>query len=82
MFPVLLILNSDTVYKLCWVRYEYSEGKMGTEKEEFSEEEFPEKGEEFSELIKYTLPGYFLGLLAGVFLDSQGYQRSPWGSGL
>lgn len=55
---------------------------MGKEKEEFSEAEFSEKGEEFSELIRYTLPGYFLGLLAGVFLDSQGYQRSFLGQWL
>jgi hypothetical protein len=50
--------------------------------EEFSEEEVPEEGEEFSELIKYTIPGYILGLLAGIFLDFQGYQRSRWDSGL
>jgi len=60
---------------------------MGTEneeisEEEFSKEEFPEEGEEFSELIKYTLPGYVLGLLAGVFLDLQGYQRSSVGQWL
>ncbi len=55
---------------------------MGKEKEEFSEAEFSEKGDEFSELIRYTLPGYFLGLLAGVFLDSQGYQRSFLGQWL
>jgi len=55
---------------------------MGTEKEEFSEAEFPEKGGEFSELIRYTLPGYFLGLLAGIFLDFQGYQRSSLGQWL
>lgn len=54
---------------------------MGTE-ETFSEAEFPEKGEEFSELIQYTLPGYLLGLLAGIFLDSQGLQRSPLGQWL
>ena len=47
--------------------------------EEFSEGESLEEGEEFSELIKYTIPGYILGLLAGVFLDFQGYQRSPVG---
>lgn len=52
---------------------------MGVEREEVSGEEFPEQGEEFSELIKYTLPGYVLGLLAGIFLDFQGYQRSPLG---
>lgn len=54
---------------------EYSE-------EEYSKEEFPEGGEEFSELIKYTLPGYVLGLLAGIFLDYQGYQRSSAGQWL
>lgn len=47
--------------------------------EESSEEESLEEGEEFSELIKYTIPGYILGLFAGVFLDFQGYQRSPLG---
>jgi len=47
-----------------------------------SEEESLEEGEEFSELIKYTIPGYILGLLAGVFLDFQGYQRSPVGQWL
>jgi hypothetical protein len=50
--------------------------------EELAEEELAEQGEEFSELIKYTVPGYVLGLLAGVFLDSQGYQRSPIGQWL
>lgn len=50
--------------------------------EEFPEGEFPEEGEGFSELIKYTIPGYILGLLAGVFLDFQGYQRSPVGQWL
>ncbi|WP_410509602.1 hypothetical protein RSJ42_05135 [Methanosarcina hadiensis] len=48
-------------------------------KEKSQEEESLEEGEEFSELIKYTIPGYILGLLAGVFLDFQGYQRSPVG---
>ena len=52
---------------------------MGAEEGEFSGAESPEKGEEFSELIRYTLPGYFLGLLAGILLDSQGLQRSPLG---
>ena len=49
--------------------------------EDVSEEEAP-GGEEFSELIKYTLPGYIIGLLAGIFLDFQGYQRSPVGQWL
>ncbi|MGB9927788.1 MAG: hypothetical protein ACPK85_05220 [Methanosarcina sp.] len=44
-----------------------------------SEENFPEQGEEFSEIIKYTIPGYILGLLAGFFLDQQGYQQSAVG---
>ncbi len=52
---------------------------MDTEKEAFSEAESPEKGEEFSELIRYTVPGYLLGLMAGIFLDSQGLQRSSLG---
>jgi len=73
--------------KLPWVRENRGEKEMGTEneeisEEEFSKEEFPEEGEEFSELIKYTLPGYVLGLLAGVFLDLQGYQRSSVGQWL
>lgn len=54
--------------------------------EEFTETESPEKeleeGEGFSELIKYTVPGYILGLLTGVFLDTQGYQRSAIGQWL
>lgn len=50
--------------------------------EESSEEELPEQEEKFSELIKYTIPGYVVGLLVGVFLDSQGYQRSPVGQWL
>jgi hypothetical protein len=65
--------------------------KMSVENEKFSEEssenessenESSEEGEEFSELIKYTIPGYILGLLAGVFLDFHGYQRSPVGQWL
>lgn len=52
---------------------------MNAEIEEVSEVESLEEGEGFSELIRYTLPGYLLGLLAGVFLDSQGLQRSPLG---
>ena len=55
---------------------------MSTEGEETSEEEFPEEREKFSELIKYTLPGYVLGLLAGIFLDLLGYQRSYAGQWL
>lgn len=50
---------------------------MGEEKEEI-----PGQGEDFSELIKYTLPGYIIGLFAGVFLDFQGYQKSPLGQWL
>lgn len=50
--------------------------------EGFSENEFLEESGEFSELIKYTIPGYILGLLAGVFLDFQGCQRSPVGQWL
>lgn len=58
-----------------------NEGFSGkSSEEELSEGESP--GEEFSELIKYTLPGYVVGLLAGVFLDAQGYQRSPIGQWL
>ncbi|AKB25224.1 hypothetical protein MSMTP_1755 [Methanosarcina sp. MTP4] len=64
--------------------------EKASERDELDEEasegdELDEKaleGEEFSELIKYTLPGYIIGLLAGVFLDWQGYQRSPVGQWL
>lgn len=55
---------------------------MGTEKEEFSEAEFLEKREKFSELIRYTLPGYFLGLLAGIFLDLRDTSGVLSGNGL
>ncbi|WP_406662083.1 hypothetical protein V7O66_05755 [Methanolobus sp. ZRKC3] len=44
------------------------------------EEEF--ETEEFSEIIKYTIPGYIIGLIVGVVLDIQGYQRSPIGQWL
>ena len=40
------------------------------------------ESEGFEELIRYTIPGYVLGLIAGVFLDMQGYQRSPVGQWL
>lgn len=52
---------------------------MNAENEEFSEAESPEGEERFSELIRYALPGYLSGLLAGIFLDSQGLQQSPLG---
>lgn len=45
------------------------------------EGELPES-EGFEELIRYTVPGYVMGLIAGVFLDMQGYQRSPVGQWL
>ncbi|WP_091932298.1 hypothetical protein [Methanolobus profundi] len=48
--------------------------------EEDSEEEF--ETENFSELIKYTFPGYIIGLMTGVLLDVYGYQRSPIGQWL
>ncbi|MCQ1536647.1 hypothetical protein FTO70_13405 [Methanosarcina sp. KYL-1] len=57
---------------------EEDEENGGDVEEDEENEELPE-GEEFSELIKYTLPGYAIGLLAGIFLDLQGYQRSPVG---
>ena len=44
------------------------------------EEEF-ETGE-FSELVRYTIPGYIIGFLTGIVLDMQGYQRSPIGQWL
>jgi hypothetical protein len=47
------------------------------EKEINSEGE-PEK-EEFGELIKFTVSGFLGGILAGVFLDVLGFQRSPIG---
>ncbi|MEL4305032.1 hypothetical protein [Methanococcoides sp. LMO-2] len=40
------------------------------------------ESEGFEELIKYTVPGYVLGLIAGIFLDMQGYQTSPVGQWL
>lgn len=40
------------------------------------------ESEGFEELIRYTLPGYIMGFLAGVFLDMQGYQTSPLGQWL
>lgn len=61
------------------IKYEYPRGKMNAKNRKVSEAESPEEGEGFSELIKYTLPGYLLGFLAGIFLDSQGLQRSPLG---
>lgn len=48
--------------------------------EEENEEEF--ETENFSELIRYTVPGYIVGLLASVLLDMFGYQRSPIGQWL
>jgi hypothetical protein len=38
----------------------------------------PEK-EEFGELIKFTASGFLGGILAGVFLDYLGFQRSSIG---
>ncbi|WP_340818673.1 hypothetical protein [Methanolobus sp. WCC4] len=50
------------------------------EVQEDNEEEF--ETENFSELIRYTVPGYIIGLIAGVLLDAYGYQRSPVGQWL
>ncbi|WMW22571.1 hypothetical protein RE476_01765 [Methanolobus mangrovi] len=51
--------------------------------EGFKEENGEEfETENFSELIRYTVPGYIVGLLAGVLLDIFGYQRSPIGQWL
>lgn len=61
------------------IKYEYPRGKMNAKNQKVSEAESPEEGEGFSELIKYTLPGYLLGFLAGIYLDSQGLQKSPLG---
>lgn len=66
------------------------EGEEAPEEEVLGEEVIGEEvlgeealeGENFSELIKYTLPGYTIGLVAGIFLDWQGYQRSPVGQWL
>lgn len=40
------------------------------------------EGEEFGELLRYTLAGYFGGLLAGGILDGLGLQRSAIGQWL
>jgi hypothetical protein len=48
---------------------------------EENEEEVLET-ENFSELIKYTIPGYIIGLVLGISLDNLGYQRSPIGQWL
>ena len=37
---------------------------------------------EFSELIRYTIPGYVVGLVLGILLDNYGYQRSAYGQWL
>ena len=46
--------------------------------EEPNREEAPEK-EEFAELLKFTTTGFLGGLLAGILLDSLGFQRSAIG---
>lgn len=46
--------------------------------EEINSEGEPEK-EEFGELIKFTASGFLGGILAGVFLDYLGFQRSSIG---
>ncbi len=48
--------------------------------ENSEEEDF--ETEEFSELIKYTIPGYIIGLIVGIVLDTHGYQRSAIGQWL
>jgi hypothetical protein len=45
-----------------------------------NEEEIEEGG--FSELVKYTLPGYVLGLVIGAALDFLGFQRAAIGQWL
>jgi hypothetical protein len=45
-----------------------------------NEEEIEEGG--FSELVKYTLPGYVLGLVIGAALDFFGFQRAAIGQWL
>ncbi len=49
---------------------------------EKNEEEEVLETENFSELIKYTIPGYIIGLVLGISLDNLGYQRSPIGQWL
>ena len=53
--------------------------KDESSEDESSDEEFFEEGEDFSELISIQFPGTSLGLLAGFFLDFQGYQWGPVG---
>lgn len=38
-----------------------------------------EEQEGFDEIIRYTVPGYIVGLIAGIILDNFGLQRSPIG---
>lgn len=38
-----------------------------------------EEGEDFDEIVRYTIPGYIVGLVAGFVLDNFGLQRSPIG---
>jgi hypothetical protein len=49
--------------------------KEANERERFEEEE----GEGFDEIIRYTVPGYILGLVAGIVFDHYGWQRSAVG---
>ncbi|BBM71632.1 hypothetical protein [Rhodothermus marinus] len=48
---------------------------------EIQEEELEEllEGEEFDELLRYTVPGYVLSLVVGWFFDVQGMERSAVG---
>jgi hypothetical protein len=46
--------------------------------DEVEPEEAPEK-EDFAELLKFTATGFLGGLLAGILLDSLGFQRSAIG---
>ncbi|MBP2030845.1 hypothetical protein J2755_001793 [Methanohalophilus levihalophilus] len=39
--------------------------------------EIEEEG--FGDLLKYTIPGYLMGLIAAIFLDFQGQQTNPFG---
>jgi hypothetical protein len=38
-----------------------------------------EEREDFNEIVRYTVPGYVVGLVAGFILDNFGLQRSPIG---
>jgi hypothetical protein len=59
-----------------------AEKKVLEEPSELAEEIEEVEGEEFSELIRYTLTGYLGGLILGFVLDSLGFQTSAIGQWL